>query len=365
MSDPRTTIVITQRERYTPSLRFLEAILDRAGAPARVIVVDGGSPSPVREWHDELGARRDLLLLRVEHALAPPEARAAALPFVTTEFTAFVDNDVVMSDGWLETLERAADDTGAWAVGPLYLHGFPTGTFDAPRIHMAGGHCRIVEVDGKRRLDVDMASYDVLASDVWPAARFRTGLIEYHCALVRTHFVCADGVHDTGLRTGHDMYDLCLKVAAAGGQCWLEPEATMFYDRPDRIDDADRELYALRWSRAWDTVTLDHFIEAWELDPRDPDRASTEHWHGFQRRLGYLPVRNHLERVQRKRRALADSTLEAHAVASDRARRRAAGASANEAAPAHAVHTPDWARDPATDPATDRVPPSAESVVTY
>ena len=92
----RTTVVVTQRERYTPSPRHVDLILDRAGPAARVIVVDGGSPSPIREWHHELAARRDLLLLRVEHALAPSEARAAALPFVTTEFTAFVDNDVVM-----------------------------------------------------------------------------------------------------------------------------------------------------------------------------------------------------------------------------------------------------------------------------
>src|SRR5262245_13414669 len=133
MEMARTTIVVSQRERYTPSLRYVEAIIDRAGTAARVILVDGGAPSPVREWHDEVAARRDLLLLRVEHALAPCEARAAALPFLATEFTAFVDNDVSMSDGWLTTLERAVDETDAWAVGPLYLHGFPSATFDVPR----------------------------------------------------------------------------------------------------------------------------------------------------------------------------------------------------------------------------------------
>jgi GT2 family glycosyltransferase len=353
----RTTVVVTQRERYTPSPRHVDLILDRAGPAARVIVVDGGSPSPIREWHHELAARRDLLLLRVEHALAPSEARAAALPFVTTEFTAFVDNDVVMSDDWLAPLERAADETGAWAVGPLYLHGFPTGTPDAPRIHMAGGRCQIIEVDGMRHMDADMASYDVPAADAWPTARFRTGLLEYHCVLVRTEFLRADGVHDIELRTGHDMYDLCLKLTAAGGECWLDPSVSLFYDRPDRIDDADRELYMLRWSSAWDSLTLGHFIASWNLDPADPDRAFTEYWHGFQRRLGYLPANTPLERLQRKRRALADSTHEANALASDRARRRAAGGSTEHAAPASIVHTPDWARE--------WVSASAEPVATY
>src|SRR5262245_18346555 len=150
MDEPRTTIVVSQRERYTPSLELVEPMLDAVGAAARVSFVDGGSPSPIREWHDHLAARRDLLLLRVDHALAPCEARAAATPYLTTEFTAFVDNDVTMTDGWLAALVRTADETGAWAVGPLYLHGFPTGSFDEPRIHMAGGRCRIIEDDGRR-----------------------------------------------------------------------------------------------------------------------------------------------------------------------------------------------------------------------
>ena len=351
--EPRTTIVVSQRECYTPALRFVEPMLDAAGRDARVIVVDGGSPSPIREWHDELATRRDLLLLRVEHALAPCEARAAALPYVTTEFVVFIDNDVVMSDGWLTTLERTADETGAWAVGPIYLHGYPTATFDAPHIHMAGGRCRIIEVDGRRRIDTDMALYDVPASEASPSSRFSTELVEYHCVLVRTDFVQSEGVHDAELRTGHDMYDLCLKVLAAGGECWIEPDAVMFYDRPRHIDDADRELYALRWSTAWDTTTLDHFAEAWDLDPDDPDRESTQYWHSFQRRLAYVPVTNARQWLQRKRRALADSGQQATAIANDRARRRAAGRSAERAAPARVVHAPPW------------VSASSESVATY
>ena len=42
-----------------------------------------------------------------------------------------------VSDGWLAALERTADATGAWLVGPLYLHGYPSGSFEEPRIHMA------------------------------------------------------------------------------------------------------------------------------------------------------------------------------------------------------------------------------------
>jgi hypothetical protein len=363
MNSARTTIVVCQRERYTPSLEFVEPMLDAVGTAARVIVVDGGSPSPVRAWLDELAVRRDVLLLRVEHALAPCEARAAALPYLTTELTAFVDNDVTLSDGWLATLERTADETGASAVGPLYLHGFPTGSFVAPRIHMAGGRCRIVETDGRRRVDADMALYDVPAADAWPAARFRTELLEYHCVLVRNDVLLADGMHDDRLRSGHDMYDLALKISAAGGECWLEPAATAFYDRPRDLDAADRDFYTLRWSRAWDRMTLDRFTEVWDLDPDDPDRPFTEYWHGWQRRMGHLPAPTVRERWRRKRRALADRATEAGAVYRDRERRRAAGGTFERAAAPRVVHTPDWEPEWARGSAT--APASAGSGITY
>ena len=343
MAGLRTTIVVCQRERYTPAREFVEPILDAAGAPARVVVIDGGAPSPVREWLDDLSVRRDLLLLRVDHALAPCEARAAALPYLTTEFAAFVDNDVTMSDGWLATLEATADATGAWAVGPLYLHGYPTGSPDAPRIHMAGGPCEVVEVDGRRRIRVDMDLYDVPAADAWPRERFHTDYLEYHCVLLRTEVVRGDGMHDDRLRSGHDMYDLALKINAAGGESWLEPAASAYYDRPRDLDPLDRDFYTLRWSRAWDITTLDHFRDVWELDPDDPDRPFAEHWHGWQRRLGHIPATTPRERWQRKRRALADSTIEAAAVRLDRERRRAAGGSVEQAAPAYVVHEPAWA----------------------
>jgi hypothetical protein len=160
-------------------------------------------------------------------------------------------------------------------------------------------------------------------------------------------------MHDDRLLTGHDQYDLAMRIDAAGGESWLEPAATVYYDRPREVDRADRDFYFLRWSRAWDARTLDRWAEAWQLDPDDPDRAFTVHWHGYQRRLGYLPVVTWRDRWQHKRRALADSTVEARAVRWDRDRRRAAGATFEQAAPARIAHAPAWA------------PASADEATTY
>src|SRR4030095_61230 len=86
--------------------------------------------------------------LRTAHPLSPVEARALALPHVDTEYVCFIDNDVLVTPGWLDRLVRCADETEAWAVGPLYCNENPA----LGRIHMAGGQAHVVEEDGRGAL---------------------------------------------------------------------------------------------------------------------------------------------------------------------------------------------------------------------
>src|SRR5262249_62136194 len=78
--------------------------------------------------------------------LSPVEARGLAPPQADTEFVCFVDTAVVFPRGWLNRLLRCADETEAWAVGPLSFNGNPADGL----IHMAGGEARIVEEHGRR-----------------------------------------------------------------------------------------------------------------------------------------------------------------------------------------------------------------------
>ena len=59
----------------------------------------------------------------------------------------FVDNDIFVEPGWLASLTKCAEDTGAGVVGPLYLKGEP----DGPLVHCAGGSIEFVEDDGGTR----------------------------------------------------------------------------------------------------------------------------------------------------------------------------------------------------------------------
>jgi glycosyltransferase involved in cell wall biosynthesis len=144
------SIVITQREGFSRSRESLLSVLTHTPKPYELICVDGASPPEVRDELRRLSEERGFRLLRHERYLSPNEAREAALPFVSGEYTAFLDNDVLVAEGWLEGLLTCAAETGAGVVAPLYLELLE----GVERLHMFGGHCRIVESAGDRMLEV-------------------------------------------------------------------------------------------------------------------------------------------------------------------------------------------------------------------
>ena len=60
-------------------------------------------------------------LLRIDDYRSPNEARNLALPYIESDFVAFVDDDLVFPSGWLERLVECAEDTGAWLVSPVIV----------------------------------------------------------------------------------------------------------------------------------------------------------------------------------------------------------------------------------------------------
>src|SRR5258705_2988727 len=146
MTEIRTTVVVAPREQFGWTRSALESIFAHTEVPYDLVYVDGGSPAPVRRYLALRARQRGFRIIRTEHHLSPMAARALALPHVDTEYVCFIDNDVLVTPGWLGRLIRCADETEAWAVGPLYCNENPA----LGRIHMAGGEAHVVEGNGRR-----------------------------------------------------------------------------------------------------------------------------------------------------------------------------------------------------------------------
>ncbi|MGH9807288.1 MAG: glycosyltransferase family 2 protein, partial [Terriglobia bacterium] len=131
----RVTIVVIRRERHGLTLTALESIRRNTAMLYRLIYVDSGIPSWLRAELLRRAGEWPLEVTEFADAAWPNHLRKRIATVIDTPYVVFVDNDVTVAPGWLESLIACADETGAGIVCPLYMIG-DAGT---TKIHMAGG----------------------------------------------------------------------------------------------------------------------------------------------------------------------------------------------------------------------------------
>lgn len=290
---PRATLVVVPRERFSLALASLDDLLAHSGALGRdfeLVYVDAGSPRRVRREVARRAAEHGFDVARSDRLLSPNQARNLGAGRVHTRYAVFVDNDVRVRPGWLAPLVAAADETDAWLCGPLILLGRPGHEV----VHSAGGELEIRDDGERRRLFDDHRLVGVPAARLpdltaaAPLGRERTGMLEFHCMLVRMDAYRELGGLDEALLSLYEYEDLCLSVAAAGGSIVVEPASVVTYEPPESLRWMDWRYFLVRWSEAWNRASLDHFHRKWRLalDAADapPFRFAEHHRRIFWRR---------------------------------------------------------------------------------
>src|SRR5689334_2101214 len=112
LSRPDVTIVVAPRERFSATRQTLDALQRQTAGPFRLVVVDGGAPRPVARYLRDAASRGGFTLVGDGRRLSPDAARNVAFAEVTTPYAVFLDNDVVVTPGWLDALLACAEDTG-------------------------------------------------------------------------------------------------------------------------------------------------------------------------------------------------------------------------------------------------------------
>jgi hypothetical protein len=258
--DLQVTLVVVPRERFSQTQRSLESLYEHTTLPFHLIYVDAGTPPPIRHYLEMAAKQRPFQLIQVDRFLSPNQARNLAQRHVQTKYVVFLDNDALVTPGWLEKLVACAEETGAWIVGPLYL----IGEFSDQRIHMAGGVAHVKEQDGERIFYDEHRLVDTLLADLRsPLQRQPCNYVEFHCVLIRNEVFQCLGPLDEQLLSLHEHIDLGLLVHRAGGAVYIEPAAVTTYIPPAADDWRDLPYFMMRWSDAWNRATLDHFKRKW------------------------------------------------------------------------------------------------------
>lgn len=263
MIDPQVTIVVVPRERFSYTCESLESIYEHTKLPFKLVYVDGNSPAKIKHYLEAKAKEKGFQLIRTDYYLSPNCARNTGLAQVNTKYVVFVDNDVIVSPGWLENLIKCADETGATVVGPLMCHEEPVHEV----VHCAGGETHIIrDVTGRNRLREKMYKQGHRVLDVLPKMqRTQTELCEFHCMLVRTQIFDQVGVLDEALLNTKEHLDFCMNVIQAGGTVYFEPESLVTYVPGPPLEWTDLHFYMLRWSDAWELASLSRLREKWNL----------------------------------------------------------------------------------------------------
>jgi hypothetical protein len=297
---PASTIVIVPRETFTSTPVCVANVCEHRENGARLLVVDAGSPSGVQHELERLAEVHDFALLRVDRYLTPNEARNLAMQHVTTPYAVFLDNNVQVSPGWLEALERCATETGAAVVAPTTI----TVELGQSVLHQMGGEAHVFERDGRRLLKNSHLHQGEAPEDHGNATRELTEEAEFHAVLLDTSWLQKLGGLDPELYSLFEHTDVCMQIRAAGGTVWSEPDSVVSYGRPRFIDRRDRAYYVLRWSEDWNKRSGQRFGTVWKLD-EDPALAVAR-WANARRRYAYRPFTTPFNRMGRFGRPVVD-----------------------------------------------------------
>ncbi|MFB2935697.1 glycosyltransferase family 2 protein [Aerosakkonemataceae cyanobacterium BLCC-F154] len=264
MEEPLVTIVVSPRERFSCASESLESIYEFTDTPFKLVYVDGNSPSKVQSYLQEQAAAKGFELIRKNYYLSPNHARNIGLAHVNTKYLVFIDNDVIVSPGWLKALVHCAEETEATVVGPLMCQEKPLHEI----IHFAGGESHVlIDKIGRRRIREKMYKQGHRVPELRDRLqRKQTELAEFHCVLVRTEIFEKIGFLDEQLMNTKEHLDFCMTVAEAGGTIYFEPTCVVTYVPGPPLELSDLHYYMLRWSDAWTMTSLNRLREKWNLD---------------------------------------------------------------------------------------------------
>ena len=261
------TIVVVPRERYSATERSLTNLYDNTDGPFELIYVSAGAPASVQRYLEAASEEKHFHLITAGY-LSPNQARNLALRDVSTKYVVFLDNDALVTEGWLPRLVQCAEETGAAIVGPLYL----IGEIEQQTIHMAGGMLHHEQVDGRRIVYDEHRLSDVrLGALSEPLRRAECDFVEFHCMLLRTAFVKQIGSLDEGLFNLHEHIDIGLEARKAGQAVYFEPAAVASYVPPPPFDWSDLPYFMLRWCDEWSNASVERFRRKWNV-------AATRHF---------------------------------------------------------------------------------------
>jgi hypothetical protein len=237
----------------------LRRVLECTEINFRLIVVDCGMPSVYRREIDEVLARfEDVEVIHEDGWLLPNECRRLVAAASRTELTCFLENDVLVSPGWLTALVGALDATGAGVAAPLVMEG------EESQHHGVANGARfefMARADGTELVCRAIGDGSVRDGLVGPQL---VEVVEAHCMLFRTEVFSTVDAFDPFLNT-REFIDTCLALRKAGIGVVLQPQSRVTFMPPPPVLPDERPYYLYKWNQSLAEGSHQRIREKWGL----------------------------------------------------------------------------------------------------
>jgi len=264
---PRVTVIMTGRERNGLALRSVESVLDNTRMPFRFLYADVCSPDWLRARLSQQAKAGALELVRFDEPLWPTQVRHRLVGQVDSAYAVYIDNDVLVAPGWLESMIACADETGAGIVGPVYLWGEDA---SSDLIHMAGGLLRAERQAAGIVLREGHRFFNRRLGDV-TLKREECGFAEFHCMLMRREVYRLPEIFHPEIVSVHEHIHASLVARENGYKTFVEPQARVTYLAYAPYCLSDVPVFRRRWSLQASESSIAGFARRWGVI--DDDRS--------------------------------------------------------------------------------------------
>ena len=260
MLHPKVTIIVVPHQCFDYTQESLESIYKYTNIPFKLIYIDGYTPKHHQQYLEKQSQIKGFRLIRTDKYVSPNQARNIGLKHVDTEYVVFLNNDVVVTTGWLNYLIECIQETNASVVTPICLQG------EKQLIHSAGGSLEFKYKNGNLDLFDERLFINDCFDKVKPLLKRKsTQIINFNCFLARTSIFSKIGYLDENLMNCAQDIDFCLSVFAVGGTIYIEPQSIVNYLPVTELKLSDTPYYMLVWNYVWKRRSVNYFQEKWGL----------------------------------------------------------------------------------------------------
>ena len=301
-SQPSITIGVIPRERFAHAAESLRLLFEHTDLDFELIYVD--CLTPARYWTQierELDRHSNVRVIHRDEWLLPHQSKQLVAEASTTELTCLMENDLLVTAGWLTSLVDAMRKMSADVVVPRLFEN----SIDAGHGEQNLGHFVFTDTEAGKVLSIlPLGPEAVSGAD--SGALHEVEVAEPHCYLFKTEVLKRTMPFQELINT-RDFIDVFLTLKAAGVKCVYQPASRLTFMSPPPVHRDERPYYSFRWDMERAVWSHARIKEKWDLAQISDSvefvrerRSRTSQWAWFWFRFKQRLPR----RIARVRRAL-------------------------------------------------------------